>query len=36
MESDIPQFKGKLSLVGDLVEEDETLRQAATRVLYQF
>jgi len=35
MESDMPQFKDKLSLVGDLVEEDETLRQAAAKVLYR-
>ena len=34
VESDMPQFKGKLSLVGDLLSEGETLRVAAKRILY--
>ena len=34
VESDMPQFKGKLSLVGDLLSVGETLRVAAQRILY--
>jgi len=33
MESDIPQYKGKLSLVGTLLQADQTLREAAQKVL---
>ncbi len=33
MESDIPQYKGKLSLLGTLLQSDQTLRQAAQKVL---
>lgn len=34
MESDMPAFKGKLSLVGELLRDGETLRAAAERILY--
>lgn len=34
MESDIPQYKSKLSLVGTLLQQDQTLREAAKKVLY--
>ncbi len=35
MESDIPQYKGKPSLVGTLLQEKQTLREAAKKVLYE-
>jgi len=34
MESDMPAFEGKLSLVGELLQDGETLRAAAKRILY--
>lgn len=35
MESDMPMYKGMLSLVGDLLKQDETIGEAAQRVLYK-
>jgi len=34
MESDIPQYSGLLSLVGTLLQENQTLREAAKKVLF--
>jgi len=34
MESDIPQYRGMLSLVGTLLQQDQTLRAAAKNVLF--
>lgn len=33
MESDMAEFQGKLSLVGDILQKDETLRQSAEKTL---
>ncbi len=35
MECDFPAYKGKWSLVGDLLKQNETINNAANRILYQ-
>jgi 8-oxo-dGTP diphosphatase len=34
MESDMPEYSGKLSLVGDILHKEQTLRQSAEKILY--
>jgi len=36
MDSDLPEYRGKLSLVGGMLDMDSNLRQTAQKVLYKY